>query len=675
MRSLCVSLLVLAACGRDRGPPRVQPTKEFQPTSGQALRAGGLALSPRNASYKIEAHLDAARHQIQGTETLTWTNNGESSVNMLPFHLYMNAFKNESTLFMRGARGMMRGAKASESGWGWIQVDSVMIAQTELLPKLRYPGTPGDLPNLPDETVVELPLDTPVGPNQQIQIYFKFTEQLPEVWARTGYKGDVHMVGQWFPKIGVRVGTPGNEHWECQPFAAFDEFFADFGTYDVTLVVPTTEMVAATGVLKDAHELSGGTRQLVYHAEDVHDFAWMADPYMKVMKRDDVRVDDGPPVSVRVYYRPEQADFAARHLDAAVGAIQRFSADFTPYPWPVMSVIDPPVDAAAGAGGMEYPTLVTTAGDSVFFRPGIRAPEFTTIHEIGHNWFQGMLASNEPQEAWLDEGVNDWADGHVFTELYGPRRGVDWDGWQADIVAIQRALVADPASIPQPIATAAYAFSDADAYSTQTYITTERALTTLEQIVGSARFMAAMKTYAKTWVFKHPTGRDLFAVLGKELDEDLTWFTEPVFHQTGGLKLAIRSASCRGAHDTRGVRGDGASKKTITETEAPELGAWVCEVVLASVGTVHVPVDVELRFADGSSERRTWDDRDGATWQRIVIERSSRLTEVRLDPDGKIALDSPVKHAYRLEGNGGASLRAASRISSWAQTLMELVGP
>jgi hypothetical protein len=168
VRSLCVSLLVLAACGRDHGPPRVQPTKEFQATSGPPLRAGGPALSPRNASYKIDARLDATRHQITATEMLTWTNTGESSVDLLPFHLYMNAFKNESTLFMRGARGMMRGAKASDTGWGWIQVDSVMVGQTELLPKLRYPGAPGDLPGLADQTVVELPLDKPVGPNETI---------------------------------------------------------------------------------------------------------------------------------------------------------------------------------------------------------------------------------------------------------------------------------------------------------------------------------------------------------------------------------------------------------------------------------------------------------------------------------------------------------------------------
>jgi hypothetical protein len=123
------------------------------------------------------------------------------------------------------------------------------------------------------------------------------------------------------------------------------------------------------------------------------------------------------------------------------------------------------------------------------------------------------------------------------------------------------------------------------------------------------------------------------------------------------------------------VFGDGATKKTKPDAETQDTGAWVCEVVVTSIGPVHVPVEIELRFADGSAERRTWDGRNGETWTRFVIERSSRLVEVRLDPEGKIAFDSPVAHAYRLEGNGAASLRAAARISSWAQTLMEIVGP
>src|SRR6185295_6563508 len=217
----------------------------------------------------------------------------------------------------------------------------------------------------------------------------------------------------------------------------------------------------------------GGTRTFTYHAEDVHDFVWMADPYMETMSGQ-AKLEDGT-VEVRVVYRPEQKEFARRHLQAGIGAIEKFSAAYLPYPWPIMTIVDPPPDAMLGAGGMEYPTLVTTAGDSVFSRPGVRLPEMVTVHEVGHNWFQGMLASNEPIEAWLDEGVNEWADARVMNDLYGPRTSaIDWMGWQAEFAALRRAVASDPDSIPSPIATAAYAFVNFRAYAEATYTSTMR---------------------------------------------------------------------------------------------------------------------------------------------------------------------------------------------------------
>ncbi|HMG24835.1 MAG TPA: M1 family metallopeptidase, partial [Kofleriaceae bacterium] len=655
-------------CSRDRPPPRsrLMPKLDGSP----ALRGGGAARSPRIASYKLEARLDPVRHQIAATETLTWTNTGESAVDVLPFHLYLNAFKNDQSVFMRSSHGALRGARATDTGWGWIQIDSVRVAGADLTAKLRLPAGAGT-----DESVVELPLAQPVEPGATIEVNFAFTDQLPEVFARTGYKGEFHMIGQWFPKIGVRVGPPGAERWECQPLHANTEFFADFGTYDVALTVPSTHMIAATGVLTNAVDAGHDTRTLTYHAEDVHDFAWMADPYMEVTSGQAKLVGEGT-VEVRVYYRPEQRDFAHRHLEAATRAIEKFSAMFVPYPWPIMSVIDPPVDAASGAGGMEYPTLITTAGDSLFTRGGIRLPEYVTIHEVGHNWFQGLLASNEAEEAWLDEGVNEWADARVMAELYGPRASMlDWMGWQAEVSAVMRAASVGRPDLPSPIATAAYAFVDNGAYGAATYNATARALATLERTVGSQRFAAAMKTYARTFAFHHPTGRDLFTTLSNELGEDLAWFFGPVFHEVGSLQLAMRSASCRPAHGPRGVFGDGSAKKTVTEAEAPATGNWSCEVVVQSTGAIHVPVDIELKFADGSSKRLRWDDRGTGNWERFVVERSSRLVEVWLDPEGKIALDDPTTHHYRLDGDGAAALRAGAWFGWFTQTAMQIVGP
>jgi hypothetical protein len=663
--------MALAACSRDRGAPRFRPMPKVD--GSPALRGGGAARSPRIASYKIEARLDTVRHQITATETLTWTNTGDSAVDVLPFHLYLNAFKNEQSLFMRTSHGELRQAKASDTGWGYIQIDSVHVAGADLTGKLRLPTGAGAGPS-GDETVVELPLAQPVEPGAQIEVSFAFTDQLPEVFARTGYKGEFHMVGQWFPKIGVRVGPPGAERWECPAMHANTEFFADFGTYDVALTVPNTHTIAATGVLTNAVDAGHGLRTLTYHAEDVHDFAWMADPYMEVISGQAKL--DGSTVEVRVYYRPEQRDFAHRHLDAAIGTIEKFSAMFVPYPWSMMSVIDPPVDAAAGAGGMEYPTLVTTAGDSVFTRPGVRVPEYVTVHEVGHNWFQGLLASNEFEEAWLDEGINEWADAHVMSDLYGPRGSLlDWMGWQAEVGATARAIDTGRLTIPSPIATAAYAFVDNAAYGEATYLSTARAMATIERTVGSQRFLAAMKTYARTYAFHHPTGRDLFNTLSTELGEDLTWYFGPVFHDVGKLALELRSARCTQAHEPRGVFGDGAARKTYTENDRPNTGNWSCEIVVQSTGAFHVPVEIELKFADGSTKKERWDDRGTGNWERFVVERSSRLVEVWLDPEGKIALDNPTTHHYRLEGDGAAARRAGAWFGWLTQTAMQIVGP
>src|SRR4051812_13226959 len=163
-------MALLVACRPDHGPPRVKrlPPKDQTP----ALRGGGTARSPRIASYKIDARLDGTRHAITAIETLIWTNAGQSAVDRMPIHLYLNAFKNEKSLFMQQSRGEMRGAHASDTGWGWISVESVLVGGQDLVSQLEYP-------NKPDETVAEIPLPKPVQPGETIEVFFKFSVQLP----------------------------------------------------------------------------------------------------------------------------------------------------------------------------------------------------------------------------------------------------------------------------------------------------------------------------------------------------------------------------------------------------------------------------------------------------------------------------------------------------------------
>jgi hypothetical protein len=655
---------LVCACGSDHGSPRVRalPAADgYIPVRGQTPR------SPRIANYKIDATLDVVRHHIDATQTLTWKNTGQTPVTQLPFHLYLNAFKNERSLFIRTSGGSVRGGDWTTPGW--INVTSVTVAGADLLS--QWKAAPD---NPEDETVYELTLPAPVQPGESVDVSMKFDAQLPEVFARTGYKGEFHLVAQWFPKIGVRTGPTGAERWECAPFHGFSEFFADFGTYDVQLTVPNTYVVAATGVLKSAIESPGGTRTFAYRAEDVHDFAWMADPYME-MTSAPVQIADGSVVEVRVWARPEQHDFAERHLEAATGAIERFSDMYLPYPWPIMTVIDPPPDADA-AGGMEYPTFVTTGGDMLAMRPGVRIPEFTTVHEVGHNWFQGILATNETAEPWLDEGVNEWADHEIMDTMYGVRTsGVDWMGWQANFGSLANSYLADASDLPVPIASAPKTWPDLDTGAAVAYFSTTKALTTLAQVVGPKKFAAAMKAYAEQWAFKHPTGADFFATLSAELGQDLGWFVGPAFHEIGSIQLAIRDAHCVPTHPARGVFGEGAQQKIIGRDEAPDTGSFMCAIVVSNTGPVRIPVDIELKFADNSTQRIRWEDHGGQAWERFVVERSTELTEVWLDPDGRLALANPTTLRVRVHGDGSASMRASAYVGSMAQTLMQVVGP
>jgi len=656
--ALAASSTLATGCSSERAAPTAKPLP--QPDSfGPLVR--GEPVSPRIANYSIDVEYDADEHRLTARQTLRWTNTGGSPVGALPFHLYLNAFKNEDSVFMRESRGSFRSAKSTDTGWGWIEVSSVRIAGgADVRDQGRYIGVGAEHG---DQTVLEIPLATPVGPGETVEVAMEFEAQLPEVFARTGYKGEFTMVGQWFPKVGVLVGERGSETFHCEAFHANSEFFADFGTYDVTLNVPATHVVAATGVLTAAEEAGDGRHKLTYRAEDVHDFAWMIDPYVEFITG--TATTEHGDVEVRVYAYPEQRAFAERHLHAAIETIEILSDRLVPYPWTRMSVIDPPPRAAGGAGGMEYPTIVTTAGDNWFTPEGVRMPEFVTVHEVGHNWFQGILASNEIDEAWLDEGTNEYIDGAVMEMVYGANANtVEWGQWRASHFRVrQNSTAVDP---PAPIRTKSYEFPDNGAYGGQTYARTALALRTLENAVGPDRFAAALKRYAQRYAFKHPTGDDFFAALSHALGEDISWYVDPVFSGRAVPDLRVRSIKCRAQHEPRGVFGEGDQRKTVGEADAPDSETdSICDVLVVNYGDIQVDTEVEVELADGSSERFPW--RRDRPFLRLELVRSSPVAAVTIDPDGRVPLNvATVKSSQRKDsqrdGRIGASMQFATQV-------------
>jgi len=254
-----------------------------------AVVLGGAAASlsaaapvrPPVVEYRIEASLEAEKHVITGRERLVWRNPSGDAVPELRFHMYLNAFKNNLSTFMRESGGQLRGGGGSEpADWGYIDIDSIRVSDAageNLKARTRFVQPDGN--ELADETVLAVPLSTPVPPHGEITLAIEFRSKLPRIFARTGFARDYHLVGQWFPKIGVYepAGMRGREAggWNCHAFHANSEFYADFGDYDVTLDVPASYIVGATG--KKVSENRKGARSLYrWVQQNVHDFAWTA---------------------------------------------------------------------------------------------------------------------------------------------------------------------------------------------------------------------------------------------------------------------------------------------------------------------------------------------------------------------------------------------------------------
>src|SRR5262249_17693791 len=268
-------------------------------------------LSPRIASYRIKVKLDASAHTLDGEETLLWRNDAGAPTRELWFHLYMNAFKNQTTA-MLSPLGQGPGSSGLPSEkWGAVDVGSLRCDGHLLALELREDGTVGR---------VALPRE--VAPGQIVRCEIAWHTQLPQLVARAGFQGDFHMVAQWFPKIGVWDGRA----WKCHVYCATCEFFADFGVYDVEITVPEKFVVGASGVLV-SQSASAQTRTYVYHAEDVHDFAWAASPDFRERTKSFDAAPGLPPVTVRLLYQPDHAWFADEHL-RLLGATLRDYGDW-----------------------------------------------------------------------------------------------------------------------------------------------------------------------------------------------------------------------------------------------------------------------------------------------------------------------------------------------------------
>ena len=328
-------------------------------------------------------------------------------------------------------------------------------------------------------------------------------------------------------------------------------------------------------------------------------------------------------VQVFCFYQPENRTNLERQMLAVKVALRHGGEWLFPYPYPVLTVVDVP-EEASGANGMEYPTLVTAS--SARFDPlNLRIdPELTTVHEVGHQWFYGMLASNEVEEAWLDEGLTSWftrrAMERAFQNLFSSRR------FQIGTDTIEQLGYWHNPSV-DPILRPSYLARDAGTYAVAAYFKPTLVLNQLEAMIGQPTMDRVMQAYAREMAFKHPTAKDFKRIAERVTGRDLAGFWRDWLEGTDVLDLAIAKVAT--VDVVEGGWMD-SPKGAVFASPQPAAPGRRGTVTLERRGGIRVPVTLWVRLEDRSERRLTWDGQDRWT----TFEFESPVTAAILDPDG-----------------------------------------
>ncbi|MFA8344141.1 MAG: M1 family metallopeptidase [Rhodothermaceae bacterium] len=631
-------------------------------------------LSPQNANYDISVKLNPETKMLTATEKLHWKNITSVPVKELQFHLYLNAFKNSKSTFMieSGMRHRGFSSEKDSAAWGWIDIDYIALeVGVNLTQAIEFIHPDDD--NLYDRTVIRIPLEKEIKPNQEITLNIKFTAKLPQIMARTGFSDDYFLVGQWFPKIGVfeDKGQRGREEagWNCHQFHANTEFYADFGNYNVDITIPEKFVVGATGVLQEETKNSDGTKTLKYKAEDVVDFAWTASPLFEVVK------DKWKDVDITLLIQPQHISKAENHIQAAKYAFEYFDEKLGKYPYPSMTIVDPPFRGLASAG-MEYPMFIT-AGCIWGMPDGIRTTEMVTIHELGHNYFMGLLASNEFEEAWIDEGFNTHFENRIMDKYYGKKHSfTDFAGFhlgdmemsRSGYVGMQNPYIAE---INRP----AWLFKDGG-YGTLSYNKPAIVLATFENIVTEETMDKIMKIFFERWKFKHPGGQD-FIDIAKEIVEqnpelknriDVTQYFCQTLNTSDICDYKVSSIDITENKDEIELSGIDDEKQFHSSEPEDDIN-YISKVVITRIGDVVVPQELLIQFEDGSEIKEQW---NGV--ERIKVfkyKNPQKIKWVKLDPENKILIDmNLINNSLTLEPETGVVWKYAAKMLFWVQNTM-----
>ncbi|MGE5107071.1 MAG: M1 family metallopeptidase [Sphingobacteriales bacterium] len=523
----------------------------------------------QRVKYSIDVNMNVVTNRFSGTEKIEYTNNSPDTLKKVFFHLYWNAFQPNSMMDVRSRKLGETILRKDEYGndvrdWDSRVTDRIFNLKPDEIgyQKVSFVKVNGvDQKIKEQETILEIMLAKPILPLSKAVFEVRFEAQVPLQIRRSGRDNPEtnvrYSMSQWYPKICEY----DYEGWHPTPYVA-REFYGVWGDYDVKITIDKNYIIGGTGYLQNANQKgygyeTKGTKVIQpagdkltwnFTAPNVHDFMWAADPdYVHESKQ----IPGGPVVNV-FYKKSSDASAWKAMLDSCVTAYPYMEKVFGAYPYKQFSFVH------GGDGGMEYPmsTLLKSSGTG------------TAIHEWMHSWYQGMMATNESEYAWMDEGFTQYAEDRIIAYLRKQDGFAQKDNYAAyfDLVKSSRA---------EPLTTHADHYESNFAYGRSAYSKGAIFLEQLGYIVGNAVRDKILLEYYNQWKFKHPNANDFIRVAEKVSGMQLDWYKEYWINTTKTINYSIDSL-----WEEKG--------KT--------------KIRLRNLGLMAMPVDVELTFKDGSKE-------------------------------------------------------------------------
>ena len=484
--------------------------------------------------FKIDAQLNDQEKSITGSETIVYKNNSPQTLTYIWFHLYPNAYKDESTaLFQQIKNDTDRKDKLKDYVPGFINRIAFTVngntAKIEPHPNPEYTD------------IIKVLLAAPLRPGDSVTIATPFKVQLPSYFSRSGYEDGEFMACQWYPKPAVF----DKDGWHEMPYLDMGEFYSEYASYSVSITVPSEYIVGATGVLQtpsemNAYKTAGSyntahrgnnpqlyqvvaaepTKTLSYYADSVPDFAWFADKDF-VIEYDTLQLPSGKIINAFTYYHNHKNTLWQKSIDYVKDAVRHYGSWIGEFDYPVVQAVEGPKNNSSG--GMEYPTI------TLITSPDAKAETLDAViaHEVGHNWFMSMLGTNERDHAWMDEGLNSYFEFRYEAEKYRTN-AVFGDQIPADIKKLSQQdfqatvyLQLTQILIHPAMETTSAQFKNDEDYSLTVYVKPAEWIYILETKIGTAKVDSAFHNYFDEWKFKHPQPADMKSAFEEALHLDL----------------------------------------------------------------------------------------------------------------------------------------------------------